>query len=121
VLKLALYPENRAWLHRRIEERFQTMLVHGLVDEARALFARPELTPALPSLRTVGYRQVGLYLSGMVNYNRMIEMGVGATRQLAKRQLTWLRASTDCQRFDCSASVDVSPAVLAHLFARLSV
>jgi tRNA dimethylallyltransferase len=121
VVKLALYPENRAWLHGRIEERFHTMLAHGFLEEAKALFARTELTSNLPSLRTVGYRQAGLYLSKMVNYNQMIDLGVAATRQLAKRQLTWLRASTDCQQFDCSGAVDVGQAALEHLFARLSI
>ena len=121
VVKLALYPENRAWLHRRIEERFHSMLAHGLLDEARALFARTELMPSLPSLRTVGYRQVGLYLSKIVNYDQMVDLGTAATRQLAKRQLTWLRASTDCQRLDCSGAVDVGQAALEYLFARLSI
>lgn len=121
VVKLALYPENRAWLHQRIEERFQSMLAHGFLDEAETLFARTELMPTLPSLRTVGYRQAGLYLSKSVNYNQMVEMGIMATRQLAKRQLTWLRASTDCQRFDCSGAVDVAQAAREHLVARLSI
>jgi len=121
IVKLALYPENRELLHQRIEERFQSMLAHGLLDEAKALFARTELLPTLPSLRTVGYRQAGLYLSKMINYNQMVEMGIAATRQLAKRQLTWLRASADCQRFDCSGAVDVSQAALEHLVARLSI
>ncbi|MEK7758715.1 MAG: tRNA (adenosine(37)-N6)-dimethylallyltransferase MiaA [Pseudomonadota bacterium] len=121
VVKLALYPENRGWLHRRIEERFHTMLAHGFLNEAETLFARTELMPTLPSLRTVGYRQAGLYLSKVVNYNQMVEMGIAATRQLAKRQLTWLRASTDCQRFDCSGPADVVQAALEHLVARLSI
>jgi tRNA dimethylallyltransferase len=120
-LKLALYPENRAWLHRRIEERFHSMLAHGLLDEAKALFARTELKPSLPSLRTVGYRQAGLYLSKIVNYNQMVDLGIAATRQLAKRQLTWLRTCTDCQRLDVSGPVDVGQAALEYLFARLSI
>jgi len=121
VVKLALYPENRAWLHDRIEERFHIMLAQGLLDEAKALFTRTDLTPTLPSLRTVGYRQAGLYLSNVVNYDQMVEMGVAATRQLAKRQLTWLRASTDCQRLDCSGAGDVDQAALEVLFASLSI
>jgi len=121
IVKLALYPENRTWLHRRIEERFRSMLTHGFLDEAEALFARKELMPTLPSLRAVGYRQAGLYLSKVVNYNQMVEMGIAATRQLAKRQLTWLRASTDCQWFDSSGPLDVVQAVLEHLVARLSI
>lgn len=121
VVKLALYPENRAWLHQRISERFHAMLAQGFLDEAKALFARTELVPTLPSLRTVGYRQAGLYLSNEVNYNQMVEMGIAATRQLAKRQFTWLRAGTDCQRLDCSAPAAVGQAALEYLFARLSI
>jgi tRNA dimethylallyltransferase len=121
VVKLALYPENRLWLQQRIAERFHTMLAQGFLDEAKALFARPELMPSLPSLRTVGYRQVGLYLSEKVNYNQMIEMGIAATRQLARRQLTWLRADTDCQRLECSHGGDVGQAAYEYLFARLSI
>ena len=121
VVKLALYPENRAWLHQRIAERFHAMLAQGFLDEAKALFARTELVPTLPSLRTVGYRQAGLYLSEKVNYNQMVEMGIAATRQLAKRQFTWLRAGTDCQRLDCSGPADAGQAAIEYLFARLSI
>jgi tRNA dimethylallyltransferase len=121
IVKLALYPENRLWLQQRIAERFHTMLAQGFLDEAKTLFARSDLAPTLPSLRTVGYRQAGLYLSGKVNYNKMIEMGITATRQLAKRQLTWLRADTDCPRLECSQGGDVARAALAQLFARLSI
>jgi tRNA dimethylallyltransferase len=121
VVKLALYPENRAWLHQRVADRFHSMLAQGFLDEASALFARTDLMPSLPSLRTVGYRQAGLYLSKMVDYNQMIEMGIAATRQLARRQLTWLRADTDCRRLDCSDTVDVRQAALEYLFARLSI
>jgi tRNA dimethylallyltransferase len=121
VVKLALYPENRAWLHQRIAQRFHAMLEQGLLEEAKTLFARTELMPTLPSLRTVGYRQAGLYLSEKVNYNQMVEMGIAATCQLAKRQLTWLRADTDCQRLDCSNGVDFGQAAQDYLFARLSI
>ncbi len=121
IIKLALYPENRTWLHQRIAERFHAMLSQGLLDEAEALFARSEITPDLPSLRTVGYRQAGLYLSKKVNYNQMVEMGIAATRQLAKRQLTWLRADTEAPRLDCSGTMDIQHAALEYLFARLAV
>jgi tRNA dimethylallyltransferase len=121
LIKLALYPVDRTWLHQRIGERFHAMLDQGLLDEAEMLFARSDLNSALPSLRTVGYRQAGLYLSGQVNYNQMVEMGIAATRQLAKRQLTWLRAETDCQRLDCSHAGDIAQAAQAYLFARLSL
>jgi tRNA dimethylallyltransferase len=120
VIKLALLPENRSWLHQRIAARFHNMLAEGFLDEARALFAHTELPPGLPSLRTVGYRQAGLYLSDKVNYNQMVEMGITATRQLARRQLTWLRAETGCHGLDCSGSTDIRQAALDTLFARLS-
>lgn len=120
VLKLALYPENRAWLHGRIEERFHTMLAQGFLEEAKALFARTDLSATLPSMRSVGYRQAGLYLSKTVDYTQMVDLGITATRQLAKRQLTWLRASADCQRFDCSGDSDIGEAAFEYLFARLS-
>jgi tRNA dimethylallyltransferase len=103
VIKLFLYPEDRNWLHARIAARLQIMLAQGFMDEARALFARPDLSPLLPALRTVGYRQAGLYLSGKINYDALVNQILTATRQLAKRQMTWMRAETPDLRFDCSA------------------
>lgn len=91
VCQIAIAPRDRATLHRRIAERFEKMLVSGLVDEVRALYARGDLQPDLPAIRAVGYRQVWDYLDGRVDYNEMRERGVIATRQLAKRQFTWLR------------------------------
>lgn len=120
VIKLALYPNNRAWLHERIAQRFQQMLDLGFLEEAKALFALPGLTPELPSLRTVGYRQAGLFLSGKINYHEFVDKAIAATRQLAKRQLTWLRAETDLWQIDCSVEVD-DESILASLFARLSL
>lgn len=120
VIKLALYPNNRAWLHERIAQRFQQMLDLGFLEEAKALFAQPGLTPELPSLRTVGYRQAGLFLSGKINYHEFVDKAIAATRQLAKRQLTWLRADPDLWEIDCSVELD-SEAILASLFARLSL
>lgn len=120
VIKIALYPENREWLHQRIAARFQVMLDQGFLDEARALFARTEVAPELPALRTVGYRQAGLYLSEKINYHEFTEQAVAATRQLAKRQLTWLRADRESLRLDCSTPGDPMPAARAHLFARLA-
>lgn len=89
--KLVLAPADRAWLHRRIEHRFLSMLEAGLVDEVRALRTVEKLPPELPVWRMVGYRQVVQFLSGEVEYNDMVRRGIAATRQLAKRQLTWLR------------------------------
>jgi tRNA dimethylallyltransferase len=88
---IALEPHDRGWLHARIAQRFDQMLRDGLLDEVRALRARGDLSPQLPSMRCVGYRQAWAALdSGQLGELR--ERGIAATRQLAKRQLTWLRA-----------------------------
>jgi tRNA dimethylallyltransferase len=93
---ITLEPASRAWLHQRIAERFDAMLAAGFVDEVRALRARPELHAALPALRAVGYRQaweaLDAGLAGDALAATVRERGVAATRQLAKRQLTWLRS-----------------------------
>lgn len=91
VTRLALLPHRRELLHDRIAQRFRAMLDAGLIDEVRALRGRGDLGPELPALRAVGYRQVWDYLDGRVDYNEMVQKGIAATRQLAKRQLTWLR------------------------------
>ena len=96
LLKLVRAPAQRATLHQRIERRFHAMLAAGLEDEVRALLGRGDLTPDLPSLRCVGYRQVLKYLAGEYKYPIMVQRGIIATRQLAKRQWTWLRAEADC-------------------------
>jgi len=119
ITKLVLAPENRPWLHQRITTRFNKMLDEGFVEEAGALFARTELTPELPAMRTVGYRQAGLYLSNKVTYNQMVESAVIATRQLARRQLTWLRAEPDCHWLDSCDAEKARQGALDLLFARL--
>ena len=92
-LNLALVPAERSWLHQRIAQRFHWMLEQGFVQEVAQLRADyPALTPALPSMRCVGYRQAWQYLSGEIDRQAMIDSGIAATRQLAKRQLTWLRS-----------------------------
>jgi tRNA dimethylallyltransferase len=88
----ALTPEDREALARRIGERFDAMLAAGLVDEVRTLRKRYQLTPGMPSMRAVGYRQVWQHLEGELNEREMREQALAATRQLAKRQLTWLRS-----------------------------
>lgn len=88
----ALIPEDRSELHRRIAERFEAMLAGGLVDELRALRARHALHAGLPSMRCVGYRQAWEFLEGECDEAALREKGIAATRQLAKRQLTWLRS-----------------------------
>ncbi len=88
---IALEPQDRAWLHARIEERFAAMLAAGFIDEVRALRARPELHAELPAMRAVGYRQAWQALDSG-DLSRLQPGAAAATRQLAKRQLTWLRA-----------------------------
>ena len=95
VLKLARAPQDRETLHRRIEQRFRAMLEQGFEAEVRGLLARGDLAPDTPSMRSVGYRQMIRYLHGEWDYETMVERGVIATRQLAKRQLTWLRSEPD--------------------------
>jgi tRNA dimethylallyltransferase len=90
-LNFALMPPNRADLHRRIAQRFHTMLDQGLVDEVKNISGKYSLNPDLPSMRSVGYRQVLAHIAGEYDYEMMVEKGIVATRQLAKRQITWLR------------------------------
>ena len=102
VLKLALIPSDRAVLHQRIEKRFALMLEQGLIDEVKTLRSRGDLHENLPAIRAVGYRQVWDYLESRIDYTEMQERGVIATRQLAKRQLTWLRSEKDLTIYDLS-------------------
>ncbi|MCD6735282.1 MAG: tRNA (adenosine(37)-N6)-dimethylallyltransferase MiaA [Burkholderiaceae bacterium] len=95
-LHIALEPSTRAVLHDRIAARFRAMIAAGLLDEVRALRARGDLSADLPSMRCVGYRQAWAWLdAGEARIEPLIEAGIAATRQLAKRQLTWLRAMPD--------------------------
>ncbi|BBP43840.1 tRNA (adenosine(37)-N6)-dimethylallyltransferase MiaA [Thiosulfativibrio zosterae] len=91
LVKVVLLPESRAELHHQIKLRFMQMLDHGLLSEVETLMTNPELHPDLPSIRSVGYRQAWSYLMGEMNEETFIEQGISATRQLAKRQITWLR------------------------------
>ncbi|HEX7324883.1 MAG TPA: tRNA (adenosine(37)-N6)-dimethylallyltransferase MiaA [Rhodanobacteraceae bacterium] len=118
VLKLALVPTDRAALHARIATRFDAMLAAGFVDEVRRLRSRGDLAPDLPALRAVGYRQAWQYLDGGCTALEFRERAIFATRQLAKRQLTWLRRELDARvfdpgRMDCRAGV--ASAVAAFL------
>lgn len=90
-LQYAIAPSDRALLRQRIAERFDAMLAQGFEAEVRQLFDRGDLTPDLPSIRCVGYRQMWDYLAGVIDYKEMRYRGTVATNQLAKRQLTWLR------------------------------
>lgn len=102
VLKLALMPSDRAVLHQRIEKRFKQMLEQGLIDEVKTLQDRGDLNEDLPAIRAVGYRQVWDYLLDRIDYTEMEQRGVIATRQLAKRQFTWLRSEKDLVAYDSS-------------------
>ncbi len=99
--EIALVPSDRARLHERIELRFEEMLELGLIAEVRELREQYDLTPDMPSMRCVGYRHVWQYLDGEFGLPALREKGVAATRQLAKRQLTWLRGMDDLIEFDC--------------------
>jgi tRNA dimethylallyltransferase len=102
LLKLALMPSDRAVLHQRIAQRFDDMLVQGLVGEVSHLRTQyPQLTANTPSMRCVGYRQAWEHLDGKFDLATLREKGVIATRQLAKRQMTWLRGMDDTETMDC--------------------
>jgi len=92
VCKIIIAPAERSVIHEQVKQRFFRMLELGLIDEVRGFFNREDMHMALPSMRMVGYRQVWRYLAGFISYQEMQEHAIAATRQLAKRQLTWLRA-----------------------------
>lgn len=100
-LIIGLAPGDRAVLHARIAARFDAMLKAGLIDEMRMLRNRYALNPELPSMRAVGYRQAWQYLDGIIDDKVLRETGIAATRQLAKRQMTWLRSMPAAEVFDC--------------------
>ena len=110
---IALEPSDRAWLHARIAQRFEQMLAEGLVDEVRRLRARGDLHLDLPSMRCVGYRQVWETLDGSAPERTLTARGIAATRQLAKRQLTWLRSLPQREVLACD-----DPQALATLLGR---
>ncbi|MEN9902969.1 MAG: tRNA dimethylallyltransferase [Pseudomonadota bacterium] len=100
-LSLALLPSDRAWLHDRIALRFKLMLQQGFVEEVESLRAKYTLHADLPSMRCVGYRQAWEMLEGILPTKELEERGIFATRQLAKRQITWLNNTIGCEAFDC--------------------
>jgi tRNA dimethylallyltransferase len=115
LLKLSLVPSQRSVLHERIADRFAAMLQQGLIAEVEQLQRMyPELNIALPSMRCVGYRQTLQYLAGEFDQAELLNRGVYATRQLAKRQLTWLRGMDDTLNIDCLAP-DMPAHVLQHI------
>jgi tRNA dimethylallyltransferase len=109
-VRVALLPSDRARLHRAIAARFEAMLARGLVDELRGLRQRYALTPDLPSMRSVGYRQAWSYIDGDIDECALRTRGIAATRQLAKRQFTWLRAF-EAMCFDPYAPSAFDPAI----------
>ena len=120
LMSLALEPSDRKVLHDRIANRFDVMLSAkpGLIEETAALKQRSDLHSGLPSIRCVGYRQAWDYLDGKINRDSLREMGIAATRQLAKRQLTWLRSMPDREVIDCLSS-NPTEQILSLVTARL--
>ena len=114
IIQIALNPGDRAQLHQRIEQRFRKMMTEGFEHEVVQLRKNPRLHADLPAIRSVGYRQMWEYLDGQYNYEAMIERGIIATRQLAKKQLTWLRRWPDIQWFD-SMDPDLTDSVCRFL------
>lgn len=121
---VALEPSDRAVLHARIAQRFDAMLEAGFIDEVERLRRREDLHLGLPSMRCVGYRQAWEYLDGAIDYRTMRDKGIFATRQLCKRQITWLRAMPERIVVDCIArdstaqALDALERVLDGLAAR---
>lgn len=114
---IAIAPSDRSILHERIALRFQQMLKQGFVEEVKHLYERGDLSADLPSIRSVGYRQVWEYLAGQTHYAEMCDKAIAATRQLAKRQLTWLRTWKDVQWLTTDAD-DLFPRVTQILRIR---
>lgn len=100
-INIGLFPQNRQWLHQRIAQRWTVMLAQNFLDEVTQLLKTWHLTLSMPALRCVGYRQAHAYLTGNISYVDFVEQGLAATRQLAKRQLTWLRTWPEIQYIDC--------------------
>ncbi len=115
VLAFAVMPDDRAALHRRIEQRFDAMLEAGLADEVRALRERGDLHPGLPSMRAVGYRQMWYHLQGKHEVDVMRDQAIAATRQLAKKQFTWLRKWEELRELDWLDPRSAAEQVLAAI------
>lgn len=117
---LSLEPSDRSALHDRIAQRYHAMIERGLVPEVQSFYERGDLHTGLPSMRCVGYRQIWEYLDGTVSLDEAIEKAIAATRQLAKRQLTWLRAQPERHCIDCLDPNAVAQVVdySARLFTR---
>jgi tRNA dimethylallyltransferase len=117
--RVALEPTDRAALHQAVARRFDAMLAAGLIEEVRGLRGRPELHPGLPAIRSVGYRQVWSHLDGETTAEEMRERSVAATRQLARRQLTWLRSWDGVERVGVLPGKGPAPGFLTALLRSL--
>ena len=121
-INIAITPDDRVILHTRIAARFTQMLEDGLIEEVKVLMARGDLTLDTPAIRSVGYLQVWEYLEGKYSFDEMKEKGIIATRQLAKRQLTWLRSWPDLEWFnseDVALTDKVTALISNHLMSKL--
>ena len=118
LLEFAVVPEDRAALHRRIEVRFDAMLQAGFAEEVQRLRQRPDLHPRLPSLRAVGYRQMWQHLDGAFDFAEMRAKALAATRQLARRQLTWLRSWPSVKTLPSADETAVAASVARREWAR---
>ena len=114
IKKIILSPADRSLLHERVKQRFLAMLDSGLVDEVETLYRRGDLSLKLPSMRLVGYRQVWRYLEGQTSYEEMQEQAIIATRQLAKRQITWCRSESLAEWYD-----SYEPAIFSKILENL--
>jgi tRNA dimethylallyltransferase len=114
VVQLAICPAERAVLHRRIEERFHRIMAAGFLEEVRTLWRRGDLGPDLPAIRAVGYRQLWGFLEGRYALNEAVERAIAATRQLAKRQLTWLRKWPELSHIYTDSAGNLSEIGLSH-------
>jgi tRNA dimethylallyltransferase len=113
LLKLIIAPNDRAVLHQKIALRFKQMLAQGFIEEVTALYQRGDLNETYPAIRAVGYRQAWAYLKGEDNLTEMTEKAIAATRQLAKRQFTWLRKETDAMQLETDDKALFNKSVLA--------
>jgi tRNA dimethylallyltransferase len=114
ILEFALFPSDRAWLHQRIDQRFSQMLEAGLVDELADLRQRYALDASMPSMRCVGYRQAWRFIDAEIDATTLYQQGAAASRQLAKRQLTWLRSWQSAIKLD-PAAVNVADVLVREL------
>lgn len=114
-INLILYPTSRNWLHEKIETRFEQMLAHDFVGEVAQLLQKWHLTCTCPSMKSVGYRQVIQYLAGEYDYDELRQRGMAASRQLAKRQLTWLRHWENGINFKFDIDASLNQQILAEI------